>query len=75
MDAAYIDKLNGKIPEEYWERKMGDWRLEEQQVRRALDGLATADLDDRALDAQSVLELANKAYLLYVLQDCTEKAK
>ena len=29
----------------------------------------------RALDAQRVFELANKAYLLYLSQDFTEKAK
>ena len=75
MDAAYLDKLDGKIDEAFWERKMGEWRLEEQQVKFALDGLETADLGDRALDAQRVLELANKAYLLYVSQDSTEKAK
>jgi hypothetical protein len=74
MEAAYIDKLDGKIDEEFWERKTGEWRLEEQQVRFALDGLAAADLGDRAVDAQRVLELAKKAYLLYVSRDSTEKA-
>jgi hypothetical protein len=75
MDAAYIDKLDGKISEEFWERKAAEWRFEEQQVKLALDGLTTADLADRALDAERVLELANKAYLLYISQDSTEKAK
>jgi hypothetical protein len=32
MDAAYTDKLDGKISEEFWERKMHDWQMEEQQV-------------------------------------------
>ena len=75
MDAAYIDKLNGKIPEEVWERKIAEGRVEEQQVKLVLDGLAMADFRDRALDAQRVLELANKAYSLYVSQDSFEKAK
>ena len=39
MDDAYTDKLDGKIPEDFWERKMSDWRMEEQQVRMALEGL------------------------------------
>jgi hypothetical protein len=30
MDQAYSDKLDGKISEEFWQRKMTDW-----QARRA----------------------------------------
>jgi hypothetical protein len=75
MDNAYTDKLDGKIPEDFWERKMNDWRLEEQQVKMAMEGLNSAEIGDRALDAQRILELANKAYSLYVSQDSTEKAK
>lgn len=47
MDSAYLDKLDGKIPEEFWERKMGEWRAEEQQVKLALDRLTTAEKCDR----------------------------
>jgi site-specific DNA recombinase len=75
MDSAYVDKLDGKIAEDFWERKMTEWRTEEQQVKLALDGLASSENTDRALDAQRVFELANKAYLLYVSQDSTENAK
>lgn len=72
---AYIDKLDGKISEEFWGRKAAEWRFGEQQVKVALDDLTTADLGDRALDAQRVLELANKAYLLYLSQDSAEKGQ
>lgn len=75
MDAAYVDKPDGKIPEDFWQRKMSEWQIEEQQVRMAIDGLAGAETDDRALDAQRVLELANKAYFLYLTQSSVEKAK
>jgi hypothetical protein len=75
MDDAYADKLDGKIPEDFWERKMNDWRMEEQQVKMAIHGLSSAETGDRALDAQRIFELANKAYSLYVSQDSTEKAK
>ncbi len=75
MDDAYTDKLDGKIPEDFWERKMNDWRMEEQQVKMAMEALKNAETSDRALDAQRIFELANKAYLLYVSQDVTEKAK
>ena len=49
--------------------------MEEQQVKMAIQGLNDAETGDRALDAQRILELANKAYSLYVSQDSTEKAK
>ena len=64
-----------KITEDFWERKTGEWRIEEQQIKMAIQGLETADTGDRALDAQRTFELANKAYSLYVSQNPTEKAK
>jgi len=75
MDAAYVDKLDGKIPEEFWVRKTSDWRMEEQQVEMAIQGLDSADSGDRALDAEYAFELANKAYSLYISQNPAEKAK
>ena len=54
---------------------MADWRMEEQQLKLALDALANAGTEDRALSAEGTLELANKAYSLYVSQDSFEKAK
>ena len=29
MDAAYIDKLDGKIAEDFWQRKQAEWLAEE----------------------------------------------
>src|ERR1035441_7237264 len=43
MDAAYTDKLDGKISEEFWERKMHDWQMEEQQVKMAIQGLRSEE--------------------------------
>jgi hypothetical protein len=62
MDAAYVDKLDGKIPADFWDRKMSEWRVEEQQVKMAIDGLREAETVDRSLEAAQVFELANKAY-------------
>ncbi len=75
MDKAYSDKLDGKIPEDFWQRQMTEWRMEEQQVNMAIQGLSSAETGDRALDAQKIFELANGAYLLYVSQNSVEKAK
>ena len=75
MDRAYSDKLDGVIPDDLWERKLSDWRMEQQQVRMAVQGLNYAEISDRAVDAQRILELANEAYSLYVSQDLTEQVK
>jgi site-specific DNA recombinase len=75
MDKAYSDKLDGKIAEDFWERLMTEWRMEEQQVKMAIQGLTSGETGDRALDAQKIFELANSAYYLYVSQNPVEKAK
>jgi hypothetical protein len=68
MDGVCADKLDRRVPEDFWERKMADFRVEEQQVKMAMQS-------DLALDAQRIFELANKADSLYVSQNPTEKAK
>ncbi|MGC2018741.1 MAG: zinc ribbon domain-containing protein [Candidatus Acidiferrales bacterium] len=74
LDQAYLDKLDGKITEEFWSRKSADWRVEENQIHMAIRGLADTK-PERMLDAVRILELANKAYFLYVKQPPIEKAK
>jgi hypothetical protein len=46
MDAAYVEKLDGKISEDFWHPKMSEWQIEEHQVRMAFDGLAGAETGD-----------------------------
>ncbi len=74
MDQAYLDKLDGKIPEDFWERKMSEWRAEEQQIAMALN-TPSDSYGDRVLSAGRILELANKAHFLYVTQKPAEQAK
>jgi site-specific DNA recombinase len=74
MDQAYQDRLDSKISEEFWVRKSSEWQLEEQKVLNALQSLK-ATQPERLLDASRILELANKAYYLYVKQSDVEKAK
>jgi len=74
IDQAYLDKLDGKITEDFWNRKSAEWMSEEQQVLFALHGLQQS-MQERMLDAMRTLELANKAYFLYLKQEPTEKAK
>jgi site-specific DNA recombinase len=74
LDQAYLDKLDGKIPEELWIRKSAEWQAEVQQIQMATRAVGEIK-PERMLDAAKILELANKAYFLYVKQSPAEKAK
>jgi site-specific DNA recombinase len=74
MDQAYQDKLDGNIPQEFWERKMLEWTEDERQIQAALTRLEVPS-SGRILDAKRILELANKAYSLYLTQNPAEQAK
>ena len=74
IDQACLNKLDGKISEEFWLRKTNEWNLEEQQVLLAIQGLEEVK-PDRMLDGVRILELANKAYFLYLRQNPTEQGK
>ena len=74
MDAAYEDKLDGKISEEFWERRSAEWR------ERRLELQAAIESHDKACDTYfdagvRVLRLAQRAYLLWLAQPQTEKRK
>jgi len=73
IDQAYQDKLDGKIPEDFWERKMAEWTIEEGAIRDALIRLEQPT-SERLLTAQRILELANKAYSLYLTRNPQEQA-
>ena len=66
--------MDAKISDEFWARKSSEWQAEEQQVQSAISQLSSAG-PGRLLDAAKILELANKAYFLYVRQSPEEKAK
>jgi hypothetical protein len=74
VEQAYLDKLDGKISEAFWEAKTSEWNQEEQQIRMALDGIEQQS-PERILDAVRILELANKAYFIYLRRPAAEKAK
>ena len=59
-----IDQVDGKIAEEFWVRKSTEWQAEEQQI--IVQQAQAAPKTDRLLNLTRILELANKAYFLYV---------
>ncbi len=74
LDLAYQDKIDGKITEEFWERKSAEWQTEEQQLSTQIQSTKAIN-PERMLNAARILELANKAYSLYEKQSPAEKAK
>ncbi len=74
IDSAYNDKLDGKITEQFWQRKQTDWANEELRLMAVISQLETEKPDDRVLTLQRTLELAERAYFLYLTRKPAEQA-
>jgi len=66
--------VEGKITEPYWLAKTRDWQVECAQVQEELTERQQVRKDAR-FTAQKILELANKAYSLYVQQSPQEQRR
>ncbi len=75
MDAAYTDKLDGKISPEFWQRKQTDWEREELRINSLISGSTEDKNGERLLSAQRILELAQNAYYLYLTRKPAEQAE
>ena len=75
MDRMYEDKLDGKIDDELWTRKMSEYRDQERSLETALSGLRTQVTPARVLTVERIFELANKAHFLYVRQNAAERGR
>jgi hypothetical protein len=62
MDTAYSDKLDGKITEDFWQRKQADWQTEETRIKSRISGLDEDKRGERLLEVRRILELAQTAY-------------
>ncbi|MCG3117773.1 MAG: hypothetical protein LLH30_19045 [Candidatus Manganitrophus sp. SA1] len=74
IDQAYIDKLDGKISEEFWTERNQDWRREQDQIRIKLQAHQKANTN-YLQEGIRILELANQAHSQYVRQNAHEKAR
>ena len=75
MDQMYEDKLDGKIDEEFWARKMNEWREQERTLESQLSALSSPATGDFVLDAQRIFELAHRAHFLYLTRSSAERAE
>ena len=74
IDQAYNDKLDGKIPEDFWNRKWAELQAEEQRLQNAIAQCKAPSMENMLTVART-FELAQKAHSLYLTQDPTEQAK
>ena len=70
----YIDKLDGKIDEEFWYTQHNEWTAQLEKIKIIIDA------HDKATDKHlkfgiEILELAEDAYNLYIEQTPEEKRK
>lgn len=74
MDRAYEDKLDGKIPEDFFLNKLQEWKDKQNEISSKLRSYQEANTN-YLVEGSKLLELANKAYSLYLRQNPHEKAK
>src|SRR5262249_42977870 len=74
LDAMYVDKLDGRIDAAFFDRKVAEWRPEQDRLLRAIEQHQTANrtyLDEGV----RLLELASKAHALFRQQAPREKRR
>ena len=75
MDQMYEDKLDGKIDDAFWTRKMNEWREQERRFESELSRVKVGVTDDIVLTAKYIFELANQAHSLYLTRNHAERAQ
>ncbi len=72
IDKAYEDKLEGRVDEEFFQRRREEWDRERTALVETMQRLNKADRENLDLAVQ-VLEIGNRAYELYNEASVTEK--
>lgn len=74
LDAMYVDKLDGKISSEFFDRKSGEWRAEQTRLLRCIE--EHQDANKTYLDeGVNLLELVANAHKLFEEQSPHEKRR
>ena len=74
LDQMYVDKLDGKISESFYERKAGEWRAEQDRIAEAIAEHRKADRGYVDAGVQ-LLELASGAHDAFLSQGSEERRK
>jgi site-specific DNA recombinase len=70
----YEDKIDGKIDDDFWTRKMNEWREQERKLESELSSLK-AQVTENALTVERIFELANKACFLYLTRNSADRGE
>lgn len=70
----YVDKLDGKILDVYYEEKVQEWQEEQAQILKQIECHQKANVN-YLNEGIRILELVNKAYFLYKQQNHFERGK
>ena len=74
LDRGYDDYLEGRITDDFWNRKSVEWEDERQALDAELARLAQTD-GPLAVTGEKILELAKRAEILYKNQDPAEQRR
>jgi len=67
LDQMYVDKLDGKISEEFFESRKTEWTAEQNKILADLEAHQNANVNYLEKGVE-ILELAHKAHSLYLAQ-------
>jgi site-specific DNA recombinase len=74
VDTMYIDKLDGKIDDDFYRRMRAQWRDEQERCERDIERHRAAD-DSYMDQGIEILNLAQKAHRMFAAQPAKEKRK
>ena len=74
IDGMYVDKLDGKISEAFFEGKAGAWREEQKKILAKMESLQNAS-QTYIEEGIQLLELAQNAGFLFMKQSAHEKRR
>ncbi len=74
IDQLYEDKLSGLIPVNFWKSKYQEYVSRQERINERIEEHRNAG-EDYLENGVRILELAQKAYSIYVTQDSWEKRK
>ncbi len=74
LEAMYVDKLDGKVSDEFYDARAAEWRAEQDRIKREIDAHEAANQSYLEIGVR-VLELASKAHRLFVEQAPRERRR
>jgi hypothetical protein len=72
IDSMYVDKLDGKVSQDFFDNKSKGWRIEQVEILHKIERHQNANRSYLEEGIQ-ILELAQKAVILYEKQEMEEK--